>query len=92
MKKMHPSGPAFPLTVVNESDARTGAPINCDVFTGMDLRDFFAAAALPALLTELYANSVRQGVAYEGSILVAASEAAFETADAMLVFRKGGEA
>ncbi|WP_075654668.1 hypothetical protein [Pseudochrobactrum sp. B5] len=55
---------------------------------GMTLRDYFAAKALPALLSELYAQSVRRNVRYEDAYGTA-SKAAYDLADAMLAARGG---
>ena len=55
---------------------------------GMTLRDYFAAKALPALLSELYAQSVRRNARYEDAYATA-SKAAYELADAMLAARGG---
>lgn len=55
-------------------------------YRGMTLRDYSAAKALPALLSELYAQSVRRNVRYEDAYSTA-SKAAYELADAMLAVR-----
>lgn len=50
-------------------------------------RDRAAMAVMPALLSELYASSIRQNQKFE-NIFKAASEAAYEIADEMLLARK----
>lgn len=52
------------------------------------LRDEVAMAALPTLLTEIYANSRSKNVRYD-SVYVIAASAAYEMSDAMLAARGG---
>lgn len=67
-------GPAFPVTL-GES---LGGPLH-----GMSLRDYFAAAALPACLVDAWAHEELDAVAVED---------AYSIADAMLAERsKGGD-
>jgi hypothetical protein len=46
-KKIEYGGPAFPIPPVGTGDPRDGMSSGSD---GMTLRDYFAAAALPALI------------------------------------------
>ena len=55
---------------------------------GMSLRDYFAAHAMSALLSELYVQSIRHKMLFEVSIFDIASKAAYEVADAMLKERE----
>lgn len=75
-------GPAFPLE--NPRHLENGELFK--QFTGMSMRDWFAGQALPSMLNELYASSVRRNVKYENVFIVAA-DAAYGAADAMLVER-----
>lgn len=77
MSKINDGGAAFPVAVPTEFQLAEG---------GMSLRDWFAGQALPALLTELYAQSVRNGVQFE-SVFDSAALASYDTADAMLSAR-----
>lgn len=51
------------------------------------LRDEFAMAALPSLLTEVYTNSRSKNVLYANVFVIAAS-AAYEVSDAMIAARE----
>lgn len=78
----HDGGPAFPRAAAEHSQ---GGHYEQD---GMSMRDYFAAQALPALLSELYTASRIAKTPYEASVFEAASLAAYETADAMIAARK----
>jgi len=41
--------PAFPVTKELEHDARTGAPVRCEIAYGLTTRDYFAAKALQGI-------------------------------------------
>ncbi|KAB0538082.1 hypothetical protein [Pseudochrobactrum saccharolyticum] len=77
--QINTGGAAFPIIGTENTNY---------VHEGMTLRDYFAAKALPVLLSELYAQSVRRNVRYEDAY-AAASKAAYELADAMLAARGG---
>ena len=86
--KIKDGGPAFPFTVIKESDGRTGAPINCDVFTGMTLRDYFAADA-PISLTQAIAIEYQAALpglneAERANVFETLARIRYEYADAML--------
>jgi hypothetical protein len=66
--------------------------INAKIVNALDaaalaetLRDRFAMAALPALLTEMYTHSVRRDIAVD--VFGCATVAAYQMADAMLAER-----
>lgn len=56
---------------------------------GMKLRDYFAAKAMQAALSEMWTQSRDSGEQYE-SIPGTAAKFAYEAADAMLAARQGG--
>ncbi|MEV5407170.1 hypothetical protein AB0L20_32160 [Streptomyces albidoflavus] len=76
-------GPAFPTPDVRDE---FGNGI-IQGSSGMSLRDWFAARALPPLLTTIY--SWRREV--EGGVVPLAAEMAYEVADAMLAEREKAE-
>jgi hypothetical protein len=78
-KKIEDGGPAFPLTIVHESDGRTGAPVKCDVFTGLSHRDWFAGQALSGLV------QMHNGIAVDPT---ATARAAQQYADALVAALK----
>lgn len=75
----HNGGPAFPSTNIPIADIYGN-----DVSSGMTLRDYFAAAALPSILDESYRMSRDARAQIEGGIPALAAKFAYEFADAML--------
>lgn len=55
--------------------------------TGMTLRDYIAAKALPAVLSELWARARQEGRPYEVNVAKVAAQFAYETADEVLKAR-----
>ncbi|QHJ82437.1 MAG: hypothetical protein [Bacteriophage sp.] len=53
---------------------------------GMVLRDYFAAKAMPTLLSQFYAIAEKEGRGFD-DIYKIASEASYEIADAMIAAR-----
>lgn len=71
-------GPAYPLTIAREFDSATGAPIKCDVFPGMALRDWFAGQVLITL----------GGTILNDTSMASRAALAYRFADHMLKARK----
>lgn len=76
--------------------AANGRSMNAEIIARLEggaetLRDKAALAALPALLNELYASSIRLRATYDNVHKIAAF-AAFETADAFMAARSGESA
>ena len=78
--QIHDGGPAFPNSPQDVFDAETGL-----AFTGMSLRDYFAAKALPALIAA-HERSIDE---HDAIPVKAIAFDAFKLADAMLHAREG---
>lgn len=76
--RIEDGGRAFPIVVGTKFDARTGVPIEQDVYQGMSLRDYFAGQALAGMVT---------AAGFQGEPWDKLSADAYEAADSMLAAR-----
>ncbi len=88
-ERLTDGGPAFPYEVVTKSDARSGAPIESTVYSGMSLRDHFAGLAMAAAMTTTPVRLSIKQIAEEDGVKSTSMTAryAYEYADAMLAER-----
>lgn len=78
---------AFPSPGVVIADLQTGHPFQQGACDGMTLRDYFAAKAMQALLTDS-ASMARASQAAKQTLAETVAIGAFKIADAMLEERK----
>jgi hypothetical protein len=91
MSKLRHGGPAFPATTVNDSDTNitdpfgTLLPPNAQApYSGMTLRDYFAAKAMQSIVSAL----ASQGLLTEPESAGPVANASYLMADAMLKARE----
>lgn len=81
VKRLNDGGPAFPQELVSGFQSQESSiQVKTEMIAGMSLRDYFAAAVLPAV----YAASVARGDELQETIV----DEAYELADRMLEARK----
>ena len=87
MSATYPGGPAFPADSVTTGDGGRRP----QVYSGMTLRDYFAAKAMQAVIQTWAHVDVDSGPKSEDELLRVTAEDAYRFADAMLAERSKGE-
>lgn len=90
MSESRDGGAAFPQLEINSCE-RDGHGDRIEPFTsssgGMSLRDYFAAAALPPILKQVY-HALEAAGASTDDVFGIAATASYEAADALLAARE----